>query len=308
VGRIIAEFTIHREFVKDGKYNVKRNNIIAGITVSRIQNIESMEKIMGKLKSVGKAEKSHDYHGTVNISKVQITLPYYKSFNEPLELKREFIPFLNRLIEVVRFKTNAYWITPLTEHDIEYFDIIEKVDDTGRATGGFSLVPDALVFPIRTTDQENVKEEISNLLENEIQIPRVESLLLDSYNYFATSQFNLAVIIANTALEIFIEQHLKLILSKKYSGKQFQSKLSLALDGKNLHHKVARNFFNNRKHNELINSNTLYQNFDYARKSRAKAVHNDIELERDESMNTIKYILGFIEHLQKDIDEVSKGY
>jgi hypothetical protein len=124
-----------------------------------------------------------------------------------------------------------------------------------------------------------------------MQIPRFELLLLDSYNYFATSQFNLAVIIANTALEIFIELYLKLILSKKYEGKQ------LKIQGKGLQNKVRKYFFHNRKHEELYNSNLLYRNFDYARECRRKAVHHNKELERIDSLNTIKFILDFIEHL-----------
>lgn len=57
MGKITVEYILHREFVKEGKYDVKRNNIIAKITVTRIQNIESMEKMMGKLKSMGKVER-----------------------------------------------------------------------------------------------------------------------------------------------------------------------------------------------------------------------------------------------------------
>jgi hypothetical protein len=60
-------------------------------------------------------------------------------------------------------------------------------------------------------------------------------LFLDSYNYFATSQFNLAVIIANTALEIFIEEYLRATISEKYESlEQVKDKLSQALKG-NLH-------------------------------------------------------------------------
>ena len=233
-------------------------------------------------------------------------MPYYKSYDEPLEFKREFIPFLNRLIEVVRFKTKAYWITPITEHDIVYFDIIEKIDDTGKSTWVFSLVPDALLFPIQTIDQENVKQDISHMLENNIQVPRFELLLLDSYNYFATSQFNLAVIIANTALEIFIEQYIKQILSQKYDGKRLQSKVSLALEGKKLHHKVRRNFFYSQNHGELLKSHPIYEKFDFARESRRKAVHSDVELDRNTSLNSIKYISDFIHYLRKNIDEIGK--
>ena len=164
MGKITTEFILHREFIREGEYNVKKDGIVAKITVTRIQNKESMQKMMGQLESMGRVETTHHYHGVINISKIRITLPYHKEFGEPVEFKKECIPFLNRLIEVVRYKTKAYWITPLTDHDIRYFDIVENVDDTGKTTHGFSFVPNALVFPVCVIDQIDVQQDISYLV------------------------------------------------------------------------------------------------------------------------------------------------
>jgi hypothetical protein len=307
MGKVTVEFTLHREFVKEGEYNVTRKSVVAKITVTRIQNIDSMRKMMGQLETMGKVETTHDYHGVVNISRVRITLPYHMQFGEPLEFKRECIPFLNRLIEAVKYNTNAYWITPVTEHDILYFDIIENIDDTGNPRRGFSDVAQALIFPVQVIDQTNVQKEISYILENEVHIPRFALLLLDSYNYFASSQFNLAIITANTALEIFIEKYLKSVLSRKFQSQdQLENKLSLALEGKNLHSKVRRNFFKNQEHDVLLRLEPVYEKFHAARNHRGKAVHSEKELERDESFNGMKGIIHFTEYLQGNFEELAQ--
>jgi hypothetical protein len=111
-----VEFILHRDFVKDGDYDVSINGKVAKVNVARIQNKEGLQKVvMDDLVSEGTVDMSHDYHGVVNISKIRITLPYFvdrssDKSDEPPALKKRCIPYLNRLREVTRYLTNKYWI------------------------------------------------------------------------------------------------------------------------------------------------------------------------------------------------------
>jgi hypothetical protein len=83
--------------------------------------------------------------------------------------------------------------------------------------------------------------------------------------------------------------------------KQVEDKLSLALEGKSLHHKVRKNFFKNKNknHESLLRLEEIYKKFDDVREIRRKAIHQYEELNRDESLNTIRDIMYFIDHLKK---------
>jgi hypothetical protein len=46
MGKTIAQFVLHRNLVDEGDYDIWLNGVKARVKVERIQNIESMEKIM----------------------------------------------------------------------------------------------------------------------------------------------------------------------------------------------------------------------------------------------------------------------
>ena len=80
---------------------------------------------------------------------------------------------------------------------------------------------------------------------------------------------------------------------------QVGDKLSLALEGKSLHHKVRKNFFKNKNHESLLRSEEIYKKFDDVREIRRKAIHQYEELNREESLDTIRDVMCFIDHLKK---------
>ena len=66
-----------------------------------------MQKMMGQLESVGRVDATYDYHGVINISRLE--LPFLiTEFGE--EFKRECIQFLNMFIELVRYNSISIFI------------------------------------------------------------------------------------------------------------------------------------------------------------------------------------------------------
>ena len=62
-------------------------------------------------------------------------------------------------------------------------------------------------YPVQRYSIGDKKDEITSALKNGIPVSDSERLLLDSMNYFTKGLFNIAIIIANTSLELFIEEY-----------------------------------------------------------------------------------------------------
>jgi hypothetical protein len=90
------EFILHRPFVKEGDYKVQQNGQIALIKVSRIQNVESLQKIFVGMEIIGTLEISHDYHGIGNIWKITMTIPYVPKADASRQFVQQCLRYLNR--------------------------------------------------------------------------------------------------------------------------------------------------------------------------------------------------------------------
>lgn len=266
------EFTIHRPFVKEGDYNVYVNGKIASIRVTRIQNNDSLRKMFEDMEFSGSIEISHDYHGVANIWKISMTVPHVPTPNDTRLFVQECLKYLNRLVEVVRYKTKKYWITPISSHDIIYAKIIDMDTDSGKHKTGF-LMPEISVYPIQYLDETNMMSNITDMLASEKSIYMSENLILDSYNYFSTGAYNEAVIISNLALEVFVDEYIAEILQRKYRTETILSeKIDAAVEGK-FHKVMRRNFFDDRNHESLKKTEPVYLKFCEVRDIRRKVMH-----------------------------------
>lgn len=285
---------LHRSFI-DGKYEVKVNESIAYVNIEKIQNEDSMRNmLMNDFKIVGKVDQFPDYHGIINVYKVMMTFPYLQEgfSNELTNWKKECIKYLNRLLEVVKYYTKTYWLDLLNEHDIQYFRIHEMTDNNGKKKKGFMLIPEGLFFPIKTYSIQERNEEISSALKNNIPISDSERLLFDSMNYFIKGLFNMSVIVANSSLEVYIEEYIYDFYILKYNKNESKNRTRKALEGDSLHKKVRRNFFQNKKHEELL-ENKMYSLFHYTREKRKDAIHYNLEIDENESKTIIYNVLTF---------------
>lgn len=104
--------------VDAGNYEVSMNNQVAKISIVLQQNKENLKNIGGmEVHTTGEGgglKLIPDPHGIANYSKVIIELPYSVN-SQPLSIKQEYIRYINRLVEVVRNQTHAYWIQKVRE-------------------------------------------------------------------------------------------------------------------------------------------------------------------------------------------------
>jgi hypothetical protein len=127
----------------------------------------------------------------------------------------ECITYLNRLLDVVKYLTNKYWLAPLSSRDL-YVDNVETIPDIGERRIHLGMGPKSFnPFNLLITEQSQLKREIDQILLKEKKIPFFNSTFLDSFNAFDTRRFNEAVIIINAAFEGYVADFLISKLMKK---------------------------------------------------------------------------------------------
>lgn len=173
----------------------------------------------------GNVEISRDGHGIANISSITMELPGEDNLLSGTELfetssssiKLECVKYFNRLVEVVRYVSRQYWITPISLREIIELNVVIENDD-GEKTGLWSFdFENPLLFPLKTFEQRQVRPTVDRLLKSEFRVPLYESFFLDAVNYYETGKFNETVILANVALEELVIIYLYEKLIKKMS-------------------------------------------------------------------------------------------
>lgn len=306
--KTIVSFTLPFVIVEEGEYEVSLNKEVIKISISLQQNTEGMKNILKATFSStggGRASLTSDPHGIANYTNVKIEFSFlYKpeEFAESLKigtiprnkLKQQSILCLNRLVDVVRWSTSQYWIPRVRERDILAFEYI-RVDETGKEKTGFSAdLGSSREFGIQIRKQSDMKEQIMDYLENEKEIPLDQNLLLDAINYYVMGSFNEAVIIANTALEVLVANHIfEKLLSGGLSYDDADEKLSdiLSEGRKNkksgLHKLLTVNFKEIGKES-LEDFSDLWKKFNDARQIRKNAIHPHIkQIKEEECEQTI---------------------
>jgi len=297
MAKTIIEFNLPYSIIDEGTYEVSLDGKLAKITIEKeMRSQQDIEKIMGwKISTTGggKVEMYPDSHGVSSFSKIKIEWSYYfknisrmefmGNFEKMIEVpsvKEECVKYLNRLIDVLRFKTNQYWIQPILEQDILQYQH-EGIDDSGKPQQSFVMDMGAGVgYPLQTIKAEKVKSEILDMLKNEKVIPFFNKYLLDGIRYFNSKQFNDVVITINIGLEILIKKYTE--MKARENGIHIDQVKSL--------HKFLRKQFPKVFHSSLIEDNpTLWEKFDYVRDGlRTKAVHYGQKITPNEAYQCIE--------------------
>jgi hypothetical protein len=181
----------------------------------------------------------------------------------------------------------------VNENELLYADIIKLTDEeTGKKKEGYidmSCVA-ALDIPIKTENE--VKDQITQALKNEENVYYSDSLILDAYNYILLGRYNECIVVSNLALEIFILEILRAILRTEYdTDYELNQALNRVLETK-LHTTVRKNFFANKKHDELMLESETYRKFDVARDFRRKVMHHGEKLNKDDAEKNINNIFN----------------
>lgn len=290
MAKTIVSFIIHKMFVQGNTYIVSMEGYDVYVSLKR----------------------SHDLQD-LNTSCITVEFPYVFDDNIGDEsihiiIKRKCVAILNRLGEVVRFKTKFYLIERIFEHDLFLLNF-STVDDMGKQRIGsaFSLGGGSF-FPINSIPEQNIASEIADTLKNESEeVPFYENLRMDSFYYFATGQFNSAVIIHNTILESIVADHLlsKLIeigLSEEEAKRRISKIFSRGTgpSEKGGMHKVMSKYFEEIDGRPFKSTTNLWNKFTQARAKRKNVIHpRTTRLSKEATFQTLKDIEEIINWIRK---------
>lgn len=324
--KTIVKIRIPFTFVNEGTYEISINGQVASVVINYERNSGGMANMMNwevSAPGASKLEMMPDHHGLVNKSNVYIEIPYYvlpvnRVFIMPDgqklgpiedhfgEIQRACLEYLNRLIEVVRFKTGQYWTSPLSSKDV-FINEFNLLDEVGRNVGGaLAIMPcgGSFGFENKIISQTNVQPQISSALKNEEKIPIYETLYLDSINYFSTGRFNEAVIMINIALEVFVQEYLfQKMISNGIESDEANKKITVIFShgkqgGKSGLHKVLTVDFREIAQRSLEDNMNLWTLFGDARDIRKNTMHPRTtklsEGKARKAMNTIIKVMNWV--------------
>jgi hypothetical protein len=320
MARTIVELTVPFTFVAGGSYRVTIDEKICVMSITIEQHHELANRVYPDIQFVGSITSfPADHHGLFEISRARMEFPY---IIEPIKVNDivgegkvierdsmfiaaevECLAYLDRLIRVVKYTTNKYWLSPLSSRDFVINTIVTEPDEgTGKKYSGMD---EKMINPFKliVSEESQSKSIIDRFLLNEEEIPFYNDTFLDSFNAFDTRRFNEAVILINAAFEGFVAYFLigKLIesgYSEENARKEVQKRFSRE---KRALHIVMSSDFKEIVGKSLEEDNKdLWDKFQYARNKRKNAVHPYIsQISESDASLTISNILMVINWIKK---------
>jgi hypothetical protein len=295
-------------FAEQGNYVVKLNNRIARIRVAMQRNDETRIAFMTGLTYVGKPAQEPFYEGIIGASKVIVEFEedlnkiysIYTTVEIVRKIREDCVMFLNRIVEVVKFKTRKYWMRPLSQSDIIYFNLSQVSDKYNMKKPAILMRSmDPLTEEIKPIEQSAVNNDISNILETDATVPVHEILLLDAFNYYSIGQYNHSIILANIALEEYVRYFLFNQLTNKLGSNLDEANLKISevfalkkKQGKSGFHKVMSTDFKEITGRSLEENQELWNKFNSLRTIRKNIIHPFIKrATSSETYNSLKIVL-----------------
>jgi len=314
--RTIVELTIPFTFIAGGEYMVAVDGKICVISINIEQNHELATMIYRNIQFMGNVTSyPADYHGLFEISRIVMEFPYLiqPTNGDQLFTSAETvcITYLNRLLNVVKYLTKKYWLSPLSPRDL-FINNVETVPDKERPRKYQGIGPKFFnPFKLPITEQSQFKREIDQILLKEKTIPFFNSTFLESFNAFDTRRVKEAIILINAAFEGYVADFLKLRLIKKgytenQAVKNVQRRFSREKGQQDCRrkrglHKVLTIDFKDVIGKSLgSDDKDLWEKFVYARNKRKNAVHPYIsQITEDDAYKTISHILEVMNWIKK---------
>jgi hypothetical protein len=316
----IVEVTIPFTFIAGGDYKVALDGKICVVSIKVEQHHELANRVYPDFQFIGNITSfPADYRGLFEISRVRMEFPY---LIQPIKVKdvvgegkgierdslfiaaeAECLAYLDRLIRVVKYTTNKYWLSLLSSRDFIINNIVTEPDE-GRARR-YSGIGEKVFNPFKLpiTEESQSKTDISQFLLNEERIPFYNDTFLDSFNAFDTRRFNEAVILINAAFEGFVSYFLIAKLIKKGHSEEDARKdieERFSREKRALHIVMTSDF------KEIVGKSLeeddkdLLKKFQYARNKRKNAVHPYIsQISESDAFLTISNILEIIKWIRK---------
>jgi hypothetical protein len=93
---------------------------------------------------------------------MELSLPFtlVNNSSQNDDVKSECLQYLNRLVEVVRYKTGKYWLLPVSNNELLYADISDLIDGSGKRKEGIIDMSSIFVLPTPYKNESEIHEEI----------------------------------------------------------------------------------------------------------------------------------------------------
>ena len=299
--KTVARLTLPFALLENGSFDVSLDKRIAKITVQRENTVSRQGQMTGMEFMVSKGgtlTMKNDFYGLVNITRLRVELPYLiypskiqdlgngrledLSHDHHINVQRDCLLYLNRLIEVIRWQTRRYWIHNLSGSDI-YLNSFDLFDDQGNNIGGQTHgqpIHTLFNLPNFALYQSDRKKEIDAVLETEERIPVHDMLYLDALQDFSQGRFNKAVMLINTALESATTEFLlQTLMTQEESKENAKKKIDKILkfgkkkNGKSGFHKILTEDFKDIAGRSLEDEQELWDGFNDARLKRKTTLH-----------------------------------
>jgi hypothetical protein len=145
-----VQFSLPNALIEQGNYELLVQNKRVNISIVYEQNKERMEQMTGfaiESGGGGNVEITRDAHGIANISKVTMEVPAAvdqlggtELFETSSSIKQECVMYFNRLVEVVRYVSRQYWITPISSREIIELNVVKENDDGEKQEFGHPIL------------------------------------------------------------------------------------------------------------------------------------------------------------------------
>ncbi len=310
--KTIAKMTIPFPLFEEGVYDVSLDNKKARIIVKHLQQKEKMKDIYGYEISAtgnGKVTMTPDPHGISQITKIEIEFPFYilpkKSFHimpdgqrvGPVvdhsgQIQRWCLLYLNRMVEVFKWKTGQYWLNISGQDAI--LNCFDLYDDSNKNVGGefgmFSF--SGFGFLNKIKEPSDVLNDVKNDLKNEQKIPIYDVLYLDSIQFFTLGRFREAIVTINIALEMLISIYLEQQLEDKGWDKDKIKKEMDNVFDKFKTERILKKHFKRLLNRSIEENKELLKKLQQARNVRRGVVHpKPTYLDEQKTRNSMTNVL-----------------
>ncbi len=321
--KTIVDLTLPFALLDNGTYNVKVEGTTAKISLTR-ENTQSRQQQMmgGSFVAPPGATMTmpNDFYGLVDITRIRIEFPFLirptkvrnkgdgtledLSHDNHVNVQKECLIYLNRLIEIIRWHTKKHWIHNLAGSDV-YLNKFDLFDDNGKNVGGQihgQPILTLFTLPNETEMQDAKKNQIDSSLESEEKVPVHDALYLDSLHDFSQGRFNKSVMVINTALESATSEYLFQKLIKKGNSREEAKKtvdkiisFGKKKNKKSGFHKILTEDFKSVTGRSLEDESDLWEKFNDARLKRKTTLHPYVGLLSEaEARRTIINVLNII--------------
>ena len=302
MAKTIVKFKLPMVIVDEGTYDVKLYNKTARITIKLVQNNPNLQNITGftaHSSGSGTVKIIPDHHGVANFSDISVEIPYDKIENIPLEILQTALDYINRMIEVVRYGTNAFWLTKVTGRDVYSFSHENFDDNEKRVLEHMTFLPSSRGFAIDVMEQSMRMNIINEVLINGTQLPYDGNTYFDAIDHFVKGDFNESVVLINIVLEVFTSRYLFDYLTLVKGIEKNESSKTISRYFSDGMHKVMKKAFMDIQSRTIENTD-LWSKFEDVRDKRKQALHPYIrKIGEQEARATIDKVIQLISWMQK---------